>query len=58
MHATKKLWGTLRIVATLALARTFGEYVHSAWDGKIHYTVYKWRGDKWLIPSGHIEGAA
>lgn len=32
-HAATKLHSTVRIVSCLALARTFGVYEHSGWDG-------------------------
>lgn len=51
----KKLLNTLRIASTLALARTFGIYECSVWDGKMSYARYQWRGKVWAFPTEPIE---
>ncbi|MCW0235237.1 MAG: hypothetical protein OJJ21_16675 [Ferrovibrio sp.] len=55
MRTLKKLASTARIVATLAMARTFGEYLHTVWDGELTYAKYRWRGQTWAIPSSAME---
>lgn len=51
----KKLLNTLRILFTLMLARTFGTYEHTVWDGKMSYARYQWRGKVWAFPTEPIE---
>lgn len=51
-----KFLRTLRILWCLGCARTFGEYVHSGWDGFTHSARYKWRGREWIIPTSPVEG--
>jgi hypothetical protein len=41
---------TLRIAFTLVMARTFGRYIHSGWNGDFEYARYGWRGQEWCIP--------
>jgi hypothetical protein len=53
-HFVRKLCRTLRLVATMTLARTFGRYVHSVWDGRMDYAVYQWRGRLWAIPTSPL----
>jgi hypothetical protein len=53
-----KLASTARIVVTLFMARTFGRYEHSVWNGEFHYARYHWRGRSWAIPTSHIEDEA
>ena len=50
-----KLLKTLRIASTLMLARTFGRYVHSGYNGKFEYAQYEWRGREWVFPLTPIE---
>lgn len=50
-----KLLHTIRIAATLTLARTFGTYEHSVWNGEFNYARYAWRGKSWAIPTSPIE---
>lgn len=50
-HVLPKLRNTLRIVMTLAMARTFGRYRHSGWNGINSYACYAWRGREWSIPT-------
>ena len=50
-----KLINSLGIATRLVLARTFGEYVHSGWDGTRDYCKYRWRGRVYLIPTSHDE---
>lgn len=45
-----KLLKTIKIAATLAMARTFGRYVNSGWNGDFEYARYAWRGQEWCIP--------
>lgn len=52
---TRKLVSTARILFALGMARTFGEYVHSVYDGELDCAVYKWRGRSWVIPTGPKE---
>jgi hypothetical protein len=51
----RKLFDTIRICACLFMARTFGEYLHSGWDGAVEYHRYAWRGKEWSIPKGPAE---
>lgn len=46
---------TLRMFATLYMARMFGTYRHSAWNGEFEYARYTWRGKDWAIPTGPFE---
>lgn len=50
-HAIRKFFSTLRICGCLIMARTFGTYVHSGWDGVNEYAQYRWRGQEWRIPT-------
>jgi len=54
-HALAKLIKTMRICATLFMARTFGEYEHSGWNGDHDYVQYNWRGKSWRIPTSEVE---
>jgi hypothetical protein len=51
----RKLCSTLRIAATLVLARTFGRYEVSVHDYGLSYARYHWRGQVWAFPTGPIE---
>lgn len=53
--ALRKLASTARIVATLAMARTFGTYEITVFDGELTYAKYRWRGQTWAIPTGPME---
>lgn len=55
MHALKKLRGTIRICFILFMARTFGRYEHSGFNGEFEYRRYRWRGDSWCIPTKPYE---
>lgn len=55
MHTMRKLGSTLRILANLGMARTFGEYQCSGWNGEFDYAQYKWRGRTWVIPTSPLE---
>lgn len=46
----KKLANTLRILFVLGMARTFGDYIHSAWNGECDVAVYRWHGKEWTFP--------
>lgn len=48
-HALKKFWSTLRICARVIMARTFGEFIYSAWKGEIAYVLYRWRGHEYFL---------
>lgn len=55
MPVLKKLCSTLRIVVTLALARTFGRYEVSVHADGLDYARYHWRGNVWAFPTKPIE---
>jgi hypothetical protein len=46
----KKFGLTLKIAFTLIMARTFGRYIHSGWNGEFEYAKYEWRGHEWCVP--------
>jgi hypothetical protein len=48
-HAIKKFWSTLCICGRIIMARTFGQYVHSGWNGDCDYARYRWRGHDYFI---------
>ena len=48
----RKLLSTIRIAGTLAMARTFGRYEHSGWNGEFSYARYRFAGRSWVIPTG------
>lgn len=50
-----KLASTIRLCTTLFLARTFGTYEHSIWNGQFEYHRYTWRGQSWVFPAGPID---
>ncbi len=52
---THKLRSTVSILITLGLARTFGVYDTSIWDGQMHYARYRWRGRLWAFPTSPIK---
>lgn len=47
----RKIANTIKICVTLFMARTFGRYVHSVWDGELDYAKYAWRGKTWAFPT-------
>lgn len=51
----RKAASTVKILFCLGMARTFGEYHHSIWDGRVNYAVYRWRGRTWAIPTTPME---
>jgi len=53
-----KIWSTLSIACRLVLARTFGEYQHSVWNGEFSYARYRWRGNDWAFPVSPIESGS
>ena len=53
-----KLLSTTRLCATLFLARTFGRYEHTVWNGEFEYHRYSWRGKVWAFPASPIEASA
>ena len=46
----KKLFNTIGVCFTLFLARTFGTYIESGWNGIHDYAIYKWRGKSYTFP--------
>lgn len=40
---------TLGICGRALMARTFGEYIHSGWNGQCDYARYRWRGHDYFI---------
>lgn len=54
-HTLRKLTSTTRLCATLFMARMFGRYEHSGWNGEFEYARYSWRGQSWAIPTSPIE---
>lgn len=55
MHFINKLLNTIHILSCLALARLFGHYEHSGFNGDYPYAKYYWRGKPWIIPTGPCE---
>lgn len=55
MHFLRKLTSTARVVATLFMARTFGSYEHTVFDGGMEYARYRWRGETWAFPTAPME---
>lgn len=53
-HARRKLLSTCRILLNLGMARTFGRYLHSEWNGEMDYAVYEWRGRTWAFPTSPL----
>ena len=53
-HTAIKLSSTIKIMFSLGMARTFGVYVHTVWNGQFDYAVYLWRGKMWAIPTTPI----
>ncbi|UQS95264.1 hypothetical protein Pam5_48 [Pseudanabaena phage Pam5] len=51
-----KLWHTLKMAVCMIMARTFGEYETSGWDGSVDFAIYRWRGRSWFIPLGSMDG--
>lgn len=54
-HFLHKLGKTSAMLFCLFMARMFGEYRHSGWDGVIEYARYSWRGHDWIIPTSAAE---
>ena len=50
-----KLASTIHILFTLGCARTFGQYIHSGWNGEFAFCRYEWRGKEWVIPTSPAE---
>ena len=53
-HTALKLGRALKMLGILFLARMFGQYVHSAWDG-FHYARYRWRGREYAFPTSAFD---
>lgn len=49
-----KLLNTLRILVCLGLARMFGEYQHSGWNGDCNFARYRWCGKEWIVPTSPV----
>ena len=47
----RKFVSSVCICSTLLLARTFGRYVHTIFDGRLTYAEYEWRGQRYAIPT-------
>lgn len=45
----RKLVSTIKILFNLGMARTFGKYRHTIWNGEFDYAVYEWRGKEWAF---------
>lgn len=56
MHFISKLRSTLSILATLFMARTFGELQNNGWNGEFDFATYRWRGSDWTIPLSRNDG--
>ncbi|WP_213287560.1 hypothetical protein [Bradyrhizobium sp. sGM-13] len=54
-HFLRKLASTVRILACMGMARTFGKYEHTVWDHGLNYARYRWRDRTWAIPTSHLE---
>jgi hypothetical protein len=54
-HKVRKLFNTLRLAYLLVCARTFGQYMHSGFNGEVAYARYRWRGEEWFIPTESID---
>lgn len=54
-HWLSKLCRTVSLLSKFLMARMFGEYVHSGWNGQVSFARYRWRGEEWLIPTGPLE---
>lgn len=50
-----KVLRTIKMLYCLFMARTFGQYRHSGWDGTIEYARYTWRGQDWIIPTSPVD---
>jgi hypothetical protein len=48
-HTVKKFGSTLCICGGIVMARTFGEYVYSGWNGQNAFARYRWRGHDYFI---------
>jgi hypothetical protein len=58
MHFVRKLGRTLGMLTCLFMARMFGQYRHSGWDGVISYARYSWFGYEWIFPTSAVESAS
>lgn len=51
----KQWWGkfrkTIGIAFRIILARQFGRYVHTVYDGQFEYAVYVWRKKEYMVPT-------
>lgn len=56
MHFIRKLGRTIAMLSRLFMARMFGEYQHSGWNGSISYARYSWHGKDWIIPTSAVHG--
>lgn len=50
-HTIRKFASSVRVAWCSLMARTFGVYVHSGWDGVNEYSQYRWRDQEWRIPT-------
>jgi hypothetical protein len=51
----RKFIQTIKICSNLFMARTFGEYIHSGWNGRFDYVSYRWRNRVYDIPKGPVD---
>jgi hypothetical protein len=51
----KRFIKTLNIALTIVRVRTFGQYIHSGWNGDFDYARYAWKGKEWCIPMAPYE---
>lgn len=56
MFHIKKAWQTFKICKTLFMARTFGEYLYSGYDGGCTYARYRYDGLVYEIPTSSLCG--
>jgi Na+/H+ antiporter NhaC len=54
-HTLHKLRSTVAMLFCLFMARMFGKYQHSGWDGAIEYARYTWCGKEWIFPTSAID---
>ncbi len=55
MFHLHKFWRSVAIATTLIMARTFGRYLHSGWNGIHNFAKYEWRGEVWYFPTSPAE---
>lgn len=53
----RKLRSTIATCAALFMARMFGRYEHTVYDGSFEYHRYRWRGEVWAFPKAPLGDA-